>query len=106
MPDRPQKSTMKFKRMSDDERAQFYAELEKFKPRWDLMPAAYQIRNPDGSPGGWIAQVRVIENRSDAMVITPLLEKNVAVYESEERANSIAMLMGLGWLKNKAMPRT
>lgn len=106
MPEHPPKARTKFAPMTGADKAAFAARLAKFEPRWTLMPASYQIRNPDGSPGGWVAQVRLIENRSDAMVIRPLTQRDIVLYETRDQANSIAGLLGLNWLESNASPKT
>jgi hypothetical protein len=76
--------------------------LARYVGKWDLQPASYQIRNPDGTEGGWVPQVRVLEITTDALTVRPIMEKNVVVCDSKEEANSRALLIGLLWLENNA----
>ena len=82
----------------------FGERFEKFKLRFDLEPTSYQIRNPDGSPGGWIAQVSVWENESDSSTVTPFWPTASKVYDTEDAANAVAMLEGLRWLEEGRPP--
>lgn len=76
--------------------------LSRFAGKWNLQPASYQLRNPDGSKGGWVAQVRVLNFTDDALKIQPLMETNVMIYDTAEEANTRAVLMGLNWLESNA----
>jgi len=69
---------------------------------WRLDPSSYQIRNPDGTPGGWIAQVHVWRDTYESSTVRPLLEKDIKVYPSANEANRVALLMGITWLERNA----
>jgi hypothetical protein len=65
-------------------------------------PSSYQIRNQDGTPGGWIAQVHVWKDTYESSTVRPLLEKDIKVYPSANEANRVALLMGITWLQRNA----
>jgi hypothetical protein len=77
----------------------FAQRFERFKGRFELQPTSYQIRNADGTPGGWIAQVSVWENEYDSSTVMPIWPTGSTVYPSEADANRVALLGGLEWLE-------
>lgn len=78
-------------------------EMEAFRKRgWWLNPSSYQIRQPDGEPGGWIAQVHVFHETYRETTILPLLEVETRVYDTAEEANAVAVRMGYAWLTTNA----
>ena len=77
----------------------FEERFSRFKGKWDLQPTSYQLRKPDGSAGGWIAQVRVWQNLVDQQIVTPLMEKEPKVYGTVEEANTVGLWLGLNWLE-------
>ncbi len=78
----------------------FAQRFARFKDRYELEPASYQIRNDDGSPGGWISKVDVWENESDSSTISPLWPTGPKVYNSAAEANAAAIWGGLQWLED------
>lgn len=76
--------------------------VRKYWPRWKLQVSSYQIRNPDGTAGGWVPQVHVWEERGGQTTIRPLTQKDIKIYDSQAEADEVAMRMGAGWLKNNA----
>jgi hypothetical protein len=77
--------------------------VKQFEERgWRLQPSSYQIRNRDGSPGGWIAQVHIWHDLPNESVVQPLLEREPRVYDSEEAANNSALSLGYSWLRQHA----
>jgi hypothetical protein len=77
-----------------------YAEYT--KRGWRLEPSSYQIRDSEGKPGGWVAQVHVLRDTYDSLSFQPLLERDVKIYESVEQANQVALRLGLEWLDKNA----
>jgi len=63
--------------------------------------SSYQIRNSDGSPGGWVAQVYLVRESSRDITYQPLTEKNVRIYQTKEEADNVALRMGLDWLRRR-----
>jgi hypothetical protein len=82
----------------------FTKRFERFKDRFELQPTSYQIRNADGSPGGWIAQVSVWENEYDSSTVVPFWPTGSKTYPSEDEANSAALWGGLHWLEEGRPP--
>ncbi|HEX3465780.1 MAG TPA: hypothetical protein VHS78_17150 [Candidatus Elarobacter sp.] len=82
----------------------FVKRFAPFKGRFELQPTSYQIRNPDGSPGGWIAQVSVWENEYDSSTVMPLWPTGSEVYPTEDDANRAALWGGLRWLEEGRPP--
>ncbi len=66
---------------------------------WRAEPSSYQIRNRDGSKGGWVAQVHIVHDTYHELSFQPLLERDVKTYNSPEEANAIAFSLGLRWLE-------
>ena len=77
-----------------------YAEY--IKRGWRLQPSSYEIRNAEGKPGGWVAQVHVLHDTHDSLSFQPLLERDVKIYDTAEEANQVALRLGLVWLDNNA----
>lgn len=69
---------------------------------WSVEPSSYQIRNPDGTPGGWIAQAHVWHTEGRDTVAQAVLEREPRVYDTESEANAIAFKVGYAWLKQHA----
>jgi hypothetical protein len=85
----------------DNETKQLFEKLH--REGWQQpKPSSYQIRKPDGSPGGWVAQVHIIKDTYDAMTYQPLLEKDPKIYSSKEEADKVAIRMGWAWLRQHA----
>jgi hypothetical protein len=82
-----------------ERRESFDERFERFKHRFHVEPTSYQIRNEDGTPGGWIAQVAIWENESDSSTVTPFWPTASKVYPSEDDANAAAVWGGLQWLE-------
>ena len=68
---------------------------------WRLQPSSYQLRNADGSPGGWIAQVHVWHDTRESSTVQPLQEVDPRVYPTQGQANFMALRMGVKWLEQK-----
>lgn len=83
-------------------REEFLERYKRFEDRWRLEPSSYQIRNKDGSPGGWVAQVHVWEDRGDSSTVRPLLQRELKIYDTPDQANYVALRMGLRWLEENA----
>ena len=77
----------------------FLRRFEPFEDRFDLQPTSYQIRNEDGSPGAWIAQVQVWERRADESLVTPMFPTGNKRHASKAVADAIALWEGLRWLE-------
>lgn len=86
----------------NDTQKEFVARMKPFAEQgWLLKPSSYQIRNPDGSVGGWVAQVHVMRDTFESLTMQPLQQTDVKIYDSADEANSIALWMGLRWLEAK-----
>jgi hypothetical protein len=66
---------------------------------WRPELSSYQIRNRDGTPGGWVAQVHIWHDGDSKLTVTPLLENNVKIYDSKEQADKAAVLLAVSWLR-------
>lgn len=82
----------------------FVERYNRFRLKWRLEPSSYQIRNHDGTPGGWIAQVHIWREDYHSLTVQPLVEKNMRVHATADDANAVALWMGLHWLEAKADP--
>lgn len=82
--------------MSPEEFQRFENGLRERGWRWE--PSSYQIRNRDGSPGPWVAQVHIWHETPYDLTVQPLMETDVKLYESREKANEVAARLAFGWL--------
>lgn len=81
------------------QRDAFMERFKRFEKRFDLYPRSYRLRNPDGSLGGWIANVEVWESRAKDSLVTPIGEESPKVYERKAQADFVALWTGLEWLE-------
>lgn len=88
----------------DDALQAFLGRFEPFKDRFDLQATSYQIRNEDGSPGPWIAQVQVWEHRAGESVVTPFYPNASKKYATKLEADSVALWAALRWLEEGRPP--
>jgi len=88
----------------NEQRQSFDERFKPFRGRFQIEPVSYQIRNEDGSPGGWISKVDIWENEADSSTITEMFPTGPKVYTSEDDANSVAFWDGLAWLEQGRPP--
>lgn len=63
--------------------------------------SSYQIRNSDGTPGGWVAQVYLVRESNRDVTYQPLMETNVRIYKTKDEADRVALQMGWSWLRRR-----
>lgn len=71
------------------------------KDGWSIQNSSYQVRNPDHTPRGWIAQVHVMHDTYDGTTMQPLTQVDPQIYDTQAEANYWAMRIGIAWLEKK-----
>jgi hypothetical protein len=82
-------------------REDFIRRFKRFQKDFGLHPNSYQIRNSDGTPGGWIAMVGIWDNRNlEESIVKQLYQVEPEKYGSKDEADGVALWMGLRWLED------